>query len=80
MKTRTLHWPHLTESGEWDIDGQISREMVPVGAVVLGLAPIGIRWEAIALGNGKFRPDGNCPPREFAPCFALFDGKILEII
>jgi hypothetical protein len=56
----------------------IARAEIPIGARILGMAPMGVRWEAVMTKKG-IRPDGNCPPGEFVPCFTETTAGIREI-
>lgn len=42
----------------------LSLAELPVGTRLRGLAPIGVRWEAVKTRDG-IRPAGNCPASEF---------------
>jgi len=51
---------------------------VPNGAHILGMAPIGVRWEG-TMRNGVVCPDKGCPKGEFSPCYALLPDGWKEI-
>lgn len=51
---------------------------IPVGTIIHGLAPIGIRWTAKKTKKG-LKPKGNCPAWEFAPCFAVVRNTVHEV-
>jgi hypothetical protein len=55
---------------------------VPVGSKILGLAPIGIRWEGTMTKNGVRPKDwsrkvARC---EFVPCYAYINGEWWEVV
>lgn len=52
---------------------------VPPNCGLLGLAPIGVRWGARRI-NGRIRPEGDCPPGEFAVTHAYIDGQWKEVV
>jgi hypothetical protein len=49
------------------------------GTLVMGLAPVGVRWRGIVDKPGQIKPEGNCPRREFVPCMARVDRKWVNI-
>lgn len=51
---------------------------LPNGTRLLGMAPIGVQWEAEKTARGKLKPDGNCPPGEFCITHALVNGEWVE--
>jgi hypothetical protein len=51
----------------------VTRADIKSGTLLMGMAPIGIRWEAKMMPNGRIKPDGNCPPSEFSLTHALIN-------
>jgi len=51
------------------------------GTLVMGLAPMGVRWRGIVdkHKNGPIKPEGNCHRREFSPCMARVNSKWVNI-
>lgn len=68
--TNGTGWPTIEEMDKLPT---IGRHNIPAGTVILGLAPIGVRWEGRAMGNGRIKPNRGCPVREFAPLYALMN-------
>ena len=66
----------------WPLSGNfptIALNDVPPRTLILGLGPIGVRWEARKTKD-SLKPAGNCPTEEFLPCFALCKNQIYEIL
>lgn len=70
--------PELQRWPEPGAHRRITLSEVPSGTVILGMAPIGVRWAGICDEKGV-RPERGCPRAEFAPCFAVVDGEVVEI-
>lgn len=70
---------------KWPEPGTVKKikfQDIPDDTPLLGLAPVGVRWTGkmtSSAGVKKVRPEGNCPAREFAPCFAFIDDEPYEI-
>ena len=74
MNTHTK-WPRIDE-----VVPAIRLQDIPAGTRILGLAPIGIRWEGKMGRNGKIKPAGNCPRGEFAAMYACLPDGVRSII
>lgn len=72
MSDLLKRWP------EPGVHPKIAVPDIPVGASVLGMAPIGVRWMATMTRKGP-KPDRGCPRHEFVPCFTQVDNEIREI-
>lgn len=63
-----------------DGDQRIAWSEVPAGAVIRGLAPIGVRWLGVKAKDGSVLVARGCPLREWAPCEAPLNGVWATII
>lgn len=67
-----LRWP------EPGVLPKVRLSDLPVGAEILGLAPVGRRWTAVMTKSG-IKPAPGCPAAEFLPCFASYGGNVVEV-
>lgn len=73
------------DPNKWPIPGEplaMPLRDVPVGSKIVGLAPIGIRWEAVMTKKGVKPLDwpkkiSTC---EFVPCYAYVMGEWREVV
>lgn len=56
----------------------VARSEIPNKAPLRGMAPIGVPWHA-KMVRGQVKPDGDCPPGEFALTHALVQGRWHEV-
>lgn len=57
---------------------RVKLEDLPDNARIRGMAPMGVVWWATwNKGRQQWKPDGNCPPSEFAAL--TFSGMIIDI-
>ncbi len=57
----------------------VNQSDIKPGSDLMGLAPIGIRWEAKMGPKGKIKPAGDCPRSEFVLTHAMHNGQWHEV-